>query len=274
MQTSTSVQNCLPRMLPTFTGRALPRQLCCVSLIRSVPSGRCGTRPSTRSLYVPLYPMAMRRTAPEHRPICSLRGSRAIQSPGNDYFGARYPSSTGGRFMSPDWSAKIEPVPYAKLGSPQSLNLYSDVWNNPLSRSDPNGHCMCADRAKCDSANDKAFQGRLDNLKAAQGTFKEGSKEEHLRHRTTSQIESSSNLKMTRRRTGKSRTCRKRPGMKPHHKNSRWKKAFDDAHEAAKAGSPRSQNFVGYCYDIGKGVRKNPKLALYSIEKAARTGYL
>ena len=82
-----------------------------------------------------------------------------------------------GRFMSPDWSAKVEPVPYAKLGNPQSLNLYSYVWNNPLSRNDPDGHYTCADGAKCDSANDKAFQGRLDNLKAAQGTFKEGSKE-------------------------------------------------------------------------------------------------
>jgi hypothetical protein len=30
---------------------------------------------------------------------------------GNDYFGARYDASSMGRFMSPDWSAKIEPVP-------------------------------------------------------------------------------------------------------------------------------------------------------------------
>ena len=96
---------------------------------------------------------------------------------GNDYFGARYYASSMGRFLSPDWSAKIMPVPYAKLGNPQSLNLYSYVWNNPLSRNDPDGHYTCADSAKCDSANDKAFQGRLDNLKAAQGKFKEGSKE-------------------------------------------------------------------------------------------------
>src|ERR1039458_3841397 len=34
---------------------------------------------------------------------------------GNDYFGARYYSSTVGRFMSPDWGAQEEPVPYAKL---------------------------------------------------------------------------------------------------------------------------------------------------------------
>jgi RHS repeat-associated protein len=59
---------------------------------------------------------------------------------GNDYFGARYYSSAMGRFMSPDWSAKIMPVPYAVLGDPQSLNLYAYVRNNPVTRLDIDGH--------------------------------------------------------------------------------------------------------------------------------------
>ena len=59
---------------------------------------------------------------------------------GNDYFEARYYSSSMGRFMSPDWSARVEPVPYAKLGDPQSLNLYAYVSNHPLSLVDPDGH--------------------------------------------------------------------------------------------------------------------------------------
>lgn len=42
--------------------------------------------------------------------------------------------------MSPDWSAKVEPVPYAKLGAPQSLNLYAYVQGNPESASDLDGH--------------------------------------------------------------------------------------------------------------------------------------
>ena len=42
--------------------------------------------------------------------------------------------------MTPDWSAKAEPVPYAKLGNPQSLNLYSYVLNNPVSSVDSDGH--------------------------------------------------------------------------------------------------------------------------------------
>jgi RHS repeat-associated protein len=62
---------------------------------------------------------------------------------GNDYFGARYYSSAMGRFMSPDWSAKREPVPYAKLDNPQTLNLYAYVGNNPLIRIDKDGHYYC-----------------------------------------------------------------------------------------------------------------------------------
>ncbi|MGD0446624.1 MAG: RHS repeat-associated core domain-containing protein, partial [Edaphobacter sp.] len=55
-----------------------------------------------------------------------------------------------GRFMSPDWSAQAEPVPYAKLGNPQSLNLYSYVLNNPLSNVDPDGHdCNGKDTSTC-----------------------------------------------------------------------------------------------------------------------------
>jgi RHS repeat-associated protein len=59
---------------------------------------------------------------------------------GNDYFGARYYASSMGRWMSPDWSAQEEPVPYAQLDDPQSLNLYSYVQNNPLWKPDADGH--------------------------------------------------------------------------------------------------------------------------------------
>jgi RHS repeat-associated protein len=62
---------------------------------------------------------------------------------GNDYFEARYYSSAMGRFMSPDWSAKEEPVPYATMDDPQSLNLYAYVRNNPLTRVDADGHWGC-----------------------------------------------------------------------------------------------------------------------------------
>jgi RHS repeat-associated protein len=74
---------------------------------------------------------------------------------GLDNFGARYDASSLGRFMTPDWAAKPTTVPYARFGDPQSLNLYSYVRNNPLSRNDPDGHydlnaSRCAQgNAKC-----------------------------------------------------------------------------------------------------------------------------
>ena len=60
---------------------------------------------------------------------------------GNDYFGARYYSSSMGRFLSPDWSAKMMPVPYARMDNPQTLNLYAYLRNNPLAGVDADGHC-------------------------------------------------------------------------------------------------------------------------------------
>jgi RHS repeat-associated protein len=57
-----------------------------------------------------------------------------------DYFGARYYSNTFGRWLSPDWSAKPVPVPYANFGDPQSLNLYGFVGGNAASKSDIDGH--------------------------------------------------------------------------------------------------------------------------------------
>jgi RHS repeat-associated protein len=74
--------------------------------------------------------------------VCASRytGKERDTESGLDYFGARYYGSNMGRWMSPDWSAKEEPVPYAKLDNPQSLNLYGYVGNNPLSMADADGH--------------------------------------------------------------------------------------------------------------------------------------
>ena len=75
---------------------------------------------------------------------CRYTGKERDVESGLDYFGARYVSSSMGRFVSPDWAAKATPVPYAKLDNPQSLNLYAYVGNNPLSRMDPDGHIDCS----------------------------------------------------------------------------------------------------------------------------------
>ena len=46
-----------------------------------------------------------------------------------------------GRWTSPDWSDKPQPVPYADFSKPQTLDLYSYGRNNPLSNTDLDGHC-------------------------------------------------------------------------------------------------------------------------------------
>jgi RHS repeat-associated protein len=73
---------------------------------------------------------------------CSTQKERDTET-GNDYFFARYYNSALGRFTTPDWSARITPVPYMVLNEPQSLNLYSYVGNNPLTHTDPDGHQNC-----------------------------------------------------------------------------------------------------------------------------------
>jgi len=42
--------------------------------------------------------------------------------------------------MTPDWAATPTPIPYAQMGNPQTLNLYSYVQNNPITGIDPDGH--------------------------------------------------------------------------------------------------------------------------------------
>jgi RHS repeat-associated protein len=123
-------------------------------------------------------------TAPtEHH----FTGKERDTESGNDYFGARYYSSSMGRFLSPDWSAKVAPVPYAKLDNPQTLNLYAYVGNNPLNRTDPTGHYTAGcggDVKNCDKqigSLDKQLQSALKSkdpniVKAAQAYGKLGDK--------------------------------------------------------------------------------------------------
>lgn len=55
---------------------------------------------------------------------------------GNDYFGARYYSSTMGRWLSPEYSMNS-----AIMELPQTWNKYSYEYNRPLYGTDPNGYC-------------------------------------------------------------------------------------------------------------------------------------
>jgi RHS repeat-associated protein len=93
---------------------------------------------------------------------------------GLDFFGARYFSAAQGRFTSPDWSEKPQPVPYADLKDPQTLNLYVYVRNNPLSRRDADGHCDSSAKAtantKCQDVSDLKVNDAMKNkLKQSEG---------------------------------------------------------------------------------------------------------
>jgi RHS repeat-associated protein len=68
-------------------------------------------------------------------------GKERDSESGLDNFTARYFASTMGRFMTPDWAARPTTVPYAVFGDPQSLNLYTYVRNDPVTRPDADGHC-------------------------------------------------------------------------------------------------------------------------------------
>jgi len=90
---------------------------------------------------------------------------RDIES-GLDYFGARYYSSSMGRFSSPDPSGLV----YADPTNPQSLNLYSYVLNNPLKFTDPSGMACVWDDGSFDSEDDKQT-GSSGQCGAAGGTW-------------------------------------------------------------------------------------------------------
>src|ERR1017187_4731270 len=75
--------------------------------------------------------------------------------------------------MSPDWSARVEPVPYAKIDNPQSRNLFSYVLNNPLNRIDPDGHYNCqGGNEQC-----QKFKEALAVVQKADAKLKAGTKE-------------------------------------------------------------------------------------------------
>jgi RHS repeat-associated protein len=70
-----------------------------------------------------------------------FEGKKRDEETSNDDFGARYYASWVGRWESPDWSSTPEPVPYANLTNPQTLNLYMMATDDPETFADLDGHC-------------------------------------------------------------------------------------------------------------------------------------
>ena len=89
-------------------------------------------------------------------------GKERDSESGLDNFGARFDSSSLGRFMSPDPGNIGVDRRY-----PQSWNAYSYSVDNPLNLTDPTGLYVCEDSEKCDSANDVAFAKSLADAQTA-----------------------------------------------------------------------------------------------------------
>jgi RHS repeat-associated protein len=96
-------------------------------------------------------------------------GKERDSESGLDNFGARYFTSSLGRFMTPDWSERPTAVPYAVFGDPQSLNLYTYVRNDPVSRADADGHCVnIADPGACTGFDIRNETGLSQDISAIQ----------------------------------------------------------------------------------------------------------
>lgn len=139
--------------------RAVERQLPCVGF-DDVPANGSSTAVSYSPLnpgsvrnfssglraqpLLPPFPMMMMQSTttsadPNH---FKFTGKELDDETGLYNYGARYYSPGLGRFVTPDWSAKPVPIPYANLKDPQTLNLYPYVRNNPVSLPDPDGHAI------------------------------------------------------------------------------------------------------------------------------------
>jgi RHS repeat-associated protein len=82
--------------------------------------------------------LGIREVLLENRGGSRYTGKEHDTESGLDNFGARYDSSSMGRFMSPD-PVIITPE---RLTNPQQLNLYAYVANNPLRFIDPTGEIL------------------------------------------------------------------------------------------------------------------------------------
>jgi RHS repeat-associated protein len=107
------------------------------------------------------------------QPRQQFTGKERDSETGLDYFEARYYGSVYGRFTSPDEFtggpdelydfadvASDNPIFYADLTDPQSLNKYQYCYNNPLTTVDPDGH--------------KGFKERLRDAVAAVADYGNG----------------------------------------------------------------------------------------------------
>ncbi len=107
-------------------------------------------------------------------------GKERDSESGLDMFGARYYASSMGRFMTPDFGGPMptpDPVPWADLEDPQTLNLYAYARNNPVSLADEDGHTyhICDEHGQnCSDVSDEQFAQIQKNAQQSGETWKNG----------------------------------------------------------------------------------------------------
>ena len=109
-----------------------------------------------------------------------------------DYFGARYYSSTTGRFTSPDPIY----VSFGKINSPQTWNLYAYVGNNPHAYTDPTG----MERIQLGQHNDGQIKDSLKEIERKKAEIdKDPSKSKEQKRSEKEQLNANANtLKLER----------------------------------------------------------------------------
>jgi RHS repeat-associated protein len=106
--------------------------------LRKMMEVASGGSSSTTAYDADFYPFGRENVFVSGTPIYKFTGKERDTESGNDYFGARYDSSTIGRFISPDPDNAGE-----SDDDPQTWNAYSYVRNNPLNATDPDWlHCV------------------------------------------------------------------------------------------------------------------------------------
>jgi RHS repeat-associated protein len=128
-----------------------------------VVTNATGTPPFEESDY---YPFGGERAVTDTLPDQNhkLTGKERDMESGLDYFGARYYSSTSGRFLSPDPENAG-----ASEDDPQSWNAYAYARNNPLLYTDPDGlkYRLCNAEGHCtDDYSDADFEKNFVNDKS------------------------------------------------------------------------------------------------------------
>jgi RHS repeat-associated protein len=174
-------------------------------------------------------------TGTEVTPI-HFTGKEHDAESGNDFFGARYYTSTMGRFLTPDWAAKPVNVPYAHFGNPQSLNLYSYVNNNPTTVGDPDGHI-----GGVDDAVEVLLLGGTVTVMAMQAYFAMPASQRNLGASFSQAIDSvSSMVKSWSQSSNNSKTGPNQPQSNP------WQGNPDDtAHTTHPDGNPKQDRKYG-----------------------------